>query len=357
MRIQEDIRRTIARRTDAFPVSSAVVLAVAVVVAAGAGCRGGCRRPADPAATVQGRLALFPEPTRVLVSLDVAKLRASAQAGKLAALTQASPQDQRTLEDFARRTGLNPLEHLDNLLVGFPEDARTQGELGLVLRAQSLDEPRLVSYVRDQLQKQGDDLVGTPHGRFTLWSARRSPDVAGFFVDAHTFVLGAGGWAPRMAALAETARPGDSAATNIDLKRLVERAGDHALWAAAIVPAASRRKLQADPSLRSAAAVTNLVVGVDFAHGMQALAVADVETEPDARALAMRMQETLRDAKRNAQVLMLGLGPYLDGVSARAVDRRFELRATLTEPQVDDLIQRLAAFLALMRQGRAPGFP
>ena len=54
---------------------------------------------------------------------------------------------------------------------------------------------------------------------------------------------------------------------------------------------------------------------------------------------------------------MLGLGPYLDGITARANDRRFELRASLNEAQVDDLLARLRAFLSLVRQGQAPGFP
>jgi hypothetical protein len=348
MRIQ-DIGRTIARTRLAFPLLTAVAVA--------GSCRGGCTRPADPAATVQGRLALFPEPTRVVVSMDFARLRASASAGKLAALTQQSPVDERQLEEFARRTGLDPVRQLDSLLVGFPEDARARGELAVVVRAQHLDQSRLVAYVRDQLKKQGDDLAGTPHGRFTLWAARRAPDVAGFFVDEHTFVLGAGGWAPRLADLAETARPADSAATNLDLSRLIERASVHALWGVAIVPAESRRALQADPHLASAASVMDLVVGIDLAQGLQAVAIADVATTRDAQALALKMQETLRDAKRNAQILMLGLGPYLDGVSARATQQRFELRATLTEPQVDDLLGRLGAFLALARQGRAPGFP
>ena len=72
--------------------------------------------------------------------------------------------------------------------------------------------------------------------------------------------------------------------------------------------------------------------------------------------LAVRAHETLRSAKRNAQVLMLGLGPYLDGVTARAVDHSFELRVTLNEPQLDDLLARLGAALSLARQGRPPGF-
>jgi hypothetical protein len=322
-----------------------------------ASCRGGCSRPADPAATVQGRLALFPEPTRVLVSLDFAKVRASGVATKLAALARQNPEDDRQLADLTRRTGLDPLTQIDSLLIGFPDDARIHGELGLVLRAQQLDETRLVAYVRDQLQKKGDDLVGTPHGRFTLWSARRDPSVAGFFADAHTFVLGAGGWAPRMAALAETARPGDSAATNIDLQRLVQRVDQHAVWVAALVPPESRRALADDARFASASTMTSLVVGVDVAHGLDALAVGDVATARDAQSLAGKMQETLRDAKQSATLLMLGLGPYLDGVTARAVDRSFELRASLNEPQVDDLLARLRAYLTLVRQGRAPGFP
>jgi hypothetical protein len=222
------------------------------------------------------------------------------------------------------------------------------------VRAQRLDETRLVAYARDQLQKNGDDLVATSHGRFKLWAARGKPDVAGFFVDEHTFVLGAGGWAPRLADLAESARPGDSAATNIDVARLTSRAGEHALWAAAIVPAETRRSLAADPRFGSAATLVDLVVGIDLPRGLDAVVVGEVATARDAEALVAKMQETLRDAKRNASILMLGLGPYLEGVTARAADRRFELRAALTEAQVTDLVGRLGAFLALSREGGAP---
>jgi hypothetical protein len=337
-------------------VSRALALAfVSSLVAMGA-CRGGCARmsKSDPAATVSGQLALLPEPTRVLVSLDVAKLRASLVAGQLAALTKQSQQEAQKLEDFTRRTGLDPLTQIDSVLVGFPEDARERGELALVVRAQRLDETRLVAYARDQLQKKGDDLVATSHGRFKLWAARGKPDVAGFFMDAHTFVLGAGGWAPRLADLAESARPGDSAATNIDVARLVSRVGEHALWAAAIVPAETRRSLAADPRFGSAATLADLVVGIDLPRGLDAVVVGEVATAHDAEALVAKMQETLRDAKRNASILMLGLGPYLDGVTARAVDRRFELHATLSESQVADLVGRLGAFLALSREGGAP---
>ena len=63
------------------------------------------------------------------------------------------------------------------------------------------------------------------------------------------------------------------------------------------------------------------------------------------------MTESLRDAKRNPEVLMLGLGPYLDGVTATAADHAFTLHATLSEPAFDDLLARLGGLLALMHGG------
>jgi hypothetical protein len=330
------------------------LLVAAIAVAS---CRGGCRRGEDRAATVEGRLALFPAATRVVASIDGSRLRASPAAGKLAALAQQSDADRREIEDFAKRTGFDPLATLESVTVAFPEDARTKGELGLVLRARDLDEVRLVAYARDQLQKSGDDLVARPHGRFTLWSSRRDPSVAGFFADRQTFVLGGGGWGEKMADLAETPRPSESAATNVDLVRLVERAaGTHAIWAAAIVPEATRRALAADPGSAAAAGVLTMSAGIDLGKGIDGVLVADLANAADAQTLATRATEGLRDAKRNAQVLMMGLGPYLDGVTARANGRTLELRATLNEVALDDVLARLKGLLELVRAGQPPGF-
>jgi hypothetical protein len=347
------IARTITRPTRLASI-------VLVGVSALSSCRGGCRRGevADRAATVEGRLALFPAATQVVAAIDATRLRDSPVAAKLAALGTQSPEDKQLLETFASRTGFDPMKQISSVTVAFPQEARAQGELGLVLRAEKLDEARLIAYVRDELQKTGDDLVATPHGKYVLWSTRRDPSLAGFFVDAQTFVLGAGGWAPRMADLAETARPGDSAATNVDLTHLVEQAAKaHAIWGAAIVPETARRNLAGDPRFAAAAAVLTLSVGVDLGKGLDATVLATLTTAADARDLASKATEAVRDAKRNAQILMLGLGPYLDGVTARAVDKSFELKAGLGEAAVDDLIVRLQGLLSLARGAAVPGFP
>ena len=101
-----------------------------------------------------------------------------------------------------------------------------------------------------------------------LWSSKRDPALAGFFIDEHTFALGAGGWGARMADLVNQTNPSDSAATNLELVRLVERAaGTHAIWGAAIVPADTRRSLAAQPGLSEAATINTMSAAIDFGQG------------------------------------------------------------------------------------------
>ncbi|HLK89098.1 MAG TPA: hypothetical protein VKZ18_04335 [Polyangia bacterium] len=335
-----------------------VLFPALIAVLAMGSCRGGCRRGEDRAATVEGRLALFPVATKVVAAIDVARLRASPAAAKLSEKAQQDQGDAREIAEFARRTGFDPLRQLGSVTVAFPEEARLHGEMGLVLRADDLDEARLVAYARDQLQKSGDDLVATAHGRFTLWSSKRDPDLVAFFIDRQTFALGAGGWGPRMADLAESARPVDSAATDVDLTNLVERAaGAHAIWAAAIVPESTRKSLSADPRFADAASILTLSAGIDLGKGLDAQLLADLATAAEAKSLALKVTEATRDARRNPQVLMLGIGPYLDGVTATAKDHTFDLRATLNEAAFDDLLARLGGLLALMRGGGAVPIP
>ena len=72
------------------------------------------------AATVEGRLALFPVATKVVAAIDVARLRASPAAAKLGEKAQQEQTDERDIEEFARRTSLNPLRQLMSVTVAFP---------------------------------------------------------------------------------------------------------------------------------------------------------------------------------------------------------------------------------------------
>lgn len=351
--------RSASSRRAFFAVAVVAGLSVAGAVSCRGGCGGGARPETRP---LGGRLALFPIETQFVAAIDFTKLRATPVAAQLAGLAARSAADQQQIDAFTQRTGLDPLKQIDSLLVGFPDEARRRGELALVMRASRFDQARLVAYARDTLQKTGDDLVSTPRGHVILWSARKDPGVAGFFLDDRTFVLGASGWAEKMADLSGGGAPaGASAETNLELVGLCQRAaqdGDHphALWAAALISAETRRRFQTDPELKNAASVLRMALGIDLQAGLEAALTADLSTPAEAQALASRVTETLRDAKRNPLVLMGGLGPDLDSVTTRAEGATFRLRLSLGEAQVSDLLGRAAALLDLSHRALVPGF-
>jgi len=327
------------------------------LVLAMAGCRGGCARTAVSARPVGGALSWFPAETQIVVSIDFGRLRATPLGARLGSLVTSNAQDKAQIDELARRTGFDPMAQIDSLTVAFPEEARVQGAMGLVMRARGLEEARLVAYVRDQVAKQGDDLFAFHRAGRTLWATRKEATTAGFFADDRTFVLGGGGWAEKMAELGRAPAPA-GAETNVTLVHLVERAGlARPLWAVAIVPATTRAALAADPTLPEAATVNRLALGVDVAAEVDVKLLADLATRTDAEKMAARVLDAVRAAKQSPQVLLLGIAPYLDGVSARAVDATCEIGLHLSQAQALDAVERLRAYLALARQGSVPGFP
>lgn len=345
-----------ARRRGLATALTLPLIALGLALGLGA-CRGGCSRATPAPAAAPNLLAWFPADTHVVLSIDFARLRTTPLWSALGGLATTDPADRQRIEDLAKRTGLDPLKQVDSLIVAFPEEARAQGSMGLILRGQGLDEARLVAYVRDQVGKQGDDLFSFRRAGRTLWATRREPTTAGFFVDARTFVLGAGGWAEKMADLSADPNA-KGASANPTLVHLVEQAGPaRAVWAVALVPAATRAALAADPTVPGAAGVNRLSLGIDIGTGVDAKLVADLATHAEAEAMAQQVRDAVVTAKRSPQVLLLGLAPYLDGISSRAEGVGCELTLRLSDSQTNDAIERLRAFLTLARQPGAPGFP
>ena len=340
----------------------AVVLGVALATS-GAACRGGCSRPAVVESPVARAVAWFPAEARIVLSIDFARLRAAPLWAALGALATADPSDQQKIEELARRTGFDPLKQVDSLTVAFPEEARTQGGMGVILRGRGLDESRLIAYVRDQVAGQGDDLFSVRRAGRTLWATRREPTTAGFFVGDGVLVIGTGGWAERMADLSSKgAAPGPdgggSASANAPLVHLIERADPaRAVWGAAIVPAATRAALAADPKVPAAASINRMALGVEAAAGVDARLIADLATRAEAEEMARQVGAALLAAKRSPQVMLLGVAPYLDGVAAHVSGVSCEVTVHLSPQQTTDAIERLRAFVALARQGAIPGFP
>jgi hypothetical protein len=317
-------------------------LALALILLA-AGCGRGCgaRAPAP-----DRLLSALPAGTRFVVSIDIARLRSSALWSRVAALAEESPEDKQRLERLTRRTGLDPLRQIHRIVAAFPDNPRAQGTFALIIEGEGFDEQRLVAFARED---SGAKLEPRTRGRRRLWSSGAGRPAA-FFDGTTRVVLGAGAWADTMADLADGAPGVRSAADDLELVHLVARGQpSRALWLAALVPLDVRQALMADPRLDSAGSVTRLAAGADLGPGLTAELVADLSNAADARTLEGRIATTVRESKRNAKLLMLGLGPYLDALEAHADGPTLRVKLTLGEPQLNDLLERLGGLFRLAR--------
>jgi hypothetical protein len=330
-----------------------VLAATAALVLLGS-CRGGCQRLVGKRDALEETLGRLPADARFVAHVDVAKVRATPFWARLSALAEDSPEDKKRIDALSARTGLDPLKQIHRVTAGFPDNARESGRYALLIDGEGFDERRLVAYARDEAALRGAKIEQRSEHGHTLWASTGPDRVAGFFTGPGHFLLGAGGWGETMAALASGAR-GATAADNAELIHLCRRIDAHrALWFAALVPVDLRQMLLADPKHDHAASVTRMAAALDLGPGLTAELVADLSNAGDARALVERIQATVREAKRNAAVLMLGLGPYLDALDARADGPTLRVSISLAEPQVTDLLDRLGALARSAREKSNP---
>jgi hypothetical protein len=299
-------------------------------------------------------LAALPAGTRFVASVDLAKIRSTALWNKISALAEESPEDRKRLEKLAARTGLDPLRQVHRIVAAFPDDARARGEFALVIDGQGFDERRLVAFAREE-GVAGAKLETRTRGTRTLYTAAGPDRTAGFFAGSTRFLLGAGGWAEAMADLADGTPGAGSAADDAELARLVARIDPRrALWFAALVPPDLRKTLMADPKFDSAGSIMRLAASAELGPGLVAELVAELSNAADARTLVERIQATVRESKRNAKVLMMGLGPYLDALEARADGPLLRVKLALPEAQLKDLLERLGGLARLARAANKP---
>jgi hypothetical protein len=324
---------------------------MAFVLLAG-GCRSGCGR--SPATAARDRLlGSLPAGTRFVASVDVAKIRSTALWSRISTLAENQASDRRRIQRLTERTGFDPLRQIHRIVAAFPDDARQRGQFALIIEGERLDEQRLVAYAREEAAASGAKIESHSYAARTLYAGGGGDRTAAFFDGQTRFLLGAGGWAEELADLVGAAAAGKrapSAADDAELANLVGRIdAGRALWMAAVVPLDVRKRLMADPKLESAGSLTRVAASADLGPGLVAEMVADLSNAADARTLVARIQTTLRESKRDAKVLMMGLGPYLDAVEARADGPTLRVKLTLAENQVKDLLDRLTGLSRLAK--------
>ncbi len=314
-------------------------------------CRGGCWRD-EPKVAAPATLALLPADARLVASVDFARIRATPSWSKVSELAAGDAADRKILDELLARTGLDPLRQVHRMVAAFPDDARASGRFALVIDGAGFDEMRLITYARDRAHLRGRDLVSRSYRRHTLWSSASAADqsVAGFFASPKRFVLGGGGWAEAMVDLMDAGATGKSAADNSELGNLCQRVDTgRSAWFCGVIPPDLRKQLLAALPLDPAASVTRLAAALDLGPGLDVDLTADLSNAADAKIQADKITAALRDARGSARVLMLGLGPYLDHITAAADGPGLRVHAALGETQVNDLLGRLGGLVRLVR--------
>lgn len=291
----------------------------------------GCRRmrlPASPPSDsptlrrLRTNLRLVPHEARIVLGLDLERLRASPAWTDLAA---GPVRDAALLFDgFTKGVGIDTVEQIRQVLVAVPGERQSDDRLVVIVRSDHLAAERAAPWLR---RHQGQA-------------------AAAFLVPPDGVVLATGAWAGQAMALGRTERPGGSLADHPDLVRLCERAAaGHALWIAAAVPADLRRSIITQDRFPDVASLTRLRAAVDLDRRFSAEVVAELSNAPDARGLAHRVRAYLDAAKRHPDMLAQGLAPYLEAV--KLAPHGPNLHATLELPAAHavELITRISDIL------------
>jgi hypothetical protein len=306
------------------------VSAVAILTAASLA---GCHRdvPAEAKSTrVSGRLAalsLLPAETQIVLSIDVDRLRSQPVWRTLSSVLAKNAKP--FLDDLAAGIGIEPMRQLHHIWIALPSQRHADGRFRLVAETDPLDTARAQA-----------------------WLAARARD--GFLGELPTpsqIAISKGGWTVAGA----TPRPASNAAGNPELRRLCERAsGDHGIWFGALVPTSIRRTLMESGPMADVASLTRVFGFLDDTAGLHMELVGEFANTADPPLLAHRLKILHNQARRDPDVLVAGLSPYLEALRVETHDAHVRVSVDLPDTQADDVIERIEALALLARTKYSP---
>jgi hypothetical protein len=286
-----------------------------------AACLAGCR-PTAPfqaeSGAVAGRLAalaLLPEETQIVLSIDLARLRGQPvwKSSSSALAKHAQP----WLDAITAGTGIEPVAQVHRIFIGLPAERQADGRFLLLAETDNLNPARVEAWLKTRSR-----------GPMSVW-----------FPGPRQVVIGKGAWA-----MGTLPRRPHSAADNPELRRLCERAaGEHGIWLAALVPMAVRTSLWGRDSTADVASLTRILGFLDDARGLHVELVGEFANTADPPLLAHRLQVLHNQAKRDPHLLVAGLSPYLAALRVEARDASVRAALDLPDPQADDVILRIEA--------------
>lgn len=290
-------------------------------------------------------LAIVPQEAQVIVTLNVSRVRDTAMWRKLIEFRDQSADTKKQLDEFTARCGFDPFKHLESAMIAFPT-AVADGEVGIIIHG-TFDEAKIMACAKQEMEKQGQKLVAIEYGGKKLYSDAAEGGKLGIaLLDPRTLIIGGKDWPKKMIDLSTGKQGAKSVIGNPEIASLVKKVKTtDAIWAVALIPENIRQKLAEVPMLAATKSLKDIYASFDFATGVRFNTVFDLGTEADAKELVAKVNEQLSEAKKNPQIMMLGLSSMFDALKVNSQGSAFKFDVSYNQQQVEQLIERLQGAL------------
>jgi hypothetical protein len=314
-----------------------LLCAVSVALLGGCGSKAGAGDP----------LKLVPGDSRVLLKLDVARLRQTQFKDRLLQLVERNEGAKKKLQTLVQKSGFDPVRDLDSVLLALPYGGEKATGEGAAVLFGRFNQPALVAWFKEQA---GQGYKEQKHGNRTIHSMGQDPHLC--FINSTTAVAGDLALVKRILDLADG--KGQSARQTPALVELTNRVpGNQVAWGVVSVPDDVKKRAQESDSPFKA--VINIVLTLDFAAGLALDFRAECSDENEAKTLTDKFNNLVKELLESPMFGSLGLGAVVSALKGAQEGKTFRVRGNLPQQQLDDLIKKIEeAFKSRLEGGGMP---
>lgn len=297
-------------------------------------------------------LTLVPKETDAVVMVNLAQARKGPTWQRAVQRLSEDAKGRADYQDFVRRCQLDPFTQIDSVFVALPSNISESKEYAAILRGQ-FDPARLVGCIRDISRDKGNAITESEQAGIKVVGIGSPPTFLAA-VGKKTLAVGGPDWIRRVAELSANKHQGGSAADHQELQALIKRTrtGD-SFWWSGRVPSSSTERLRNNPLLGPVRSLHSVSGSIDLKNGLIAHAYLDLGSPADATELKKNADTQLQGMRSQPALKMMGLVGYLNGIKTEAKASTFQLDVELSQPQVDDLVNRLSGMAGML--GGSPG--
>ncbi|MBI5478201.1 MAG: hypothetical protein HY906_05055 [Deltaproteobacteria bacterium] len=297
--------------------------AVSVVLAGGCGSKAGISDP----------MKLVPADSRVLVQINVARLRQTQFKDRLLQLRDRSEGLKKKWDHLVQKSGLDPLRDIDTLLLAMPYQGEQGSGEAAVVALGRFNQPAIVAWFKEAA---GAKFQETKHGNRTIYSNSAGQNLS--FVSSTTAVVGDLTQVKRILDLADG--KGQSARQSPKLVELTNRVqGNQTVRGVVSVPdEVSKRAKEADSPFK---AVSAIVATIDFAAGLEFDFRAECSDENEAKSLTDKFNNLVKELLESPMLGSLGLGGIISELKGAQELKVFRVRGNLPQQKLDELIKKI----------------